>query len=307
MKKIVFLSGATASGKSNFAHKLIDNYFSNASILSVDSMQVYKHLNIGSAKPSKEEISHYRYNMIDLVEPTYNFNIKDYLDILKNIIEFVEEPIFAVGGTGFYIDALKYGIFEEDLNNKEKNKEIRKSLYERLDNEGLDSLYYELIKVDNEIVIDRYNARRVIRALEVYYSTGEKFSCLKKKRKPLIDFEYITYIIDIDRNVLYDNINLRVNKMFDNGLLEEVTNIIDMGVTSDNTSMQAIGYKECYDYIINNNMEKKELIDLIQKRTRNFAKRQLTWFRRENHNLINTDDESLYKVAKEVEAFYSRK
>ena len=114
MKNIVFISGATASGKSSFAHKLIDNYFNNAAIISIDSIQVYRYMDIGSAKPSLEEIKKYNYKMVDILEPSVNFNIKEYLDIFKNVINSIDNvPIFGVGGTGFYIDAIKYGIFDE--------------------------------------------------------------------------------------------------------------------------------------------------------------------------------------------------
>ena len=115
MKNIVFISGATASGKSSFAHKLIDNYFNNAAIISIDSIQVYRYMDIGSAKPSPEEIKKYNYKMVDILEPSVNFNIKEYLDIFKNVINSIDNvPIFGVGGTGFYIDAIKYGIFDEE-------------------------------------------------------------------------------------------------------------------------------------------------------------------------------------------------
>ena len=161
MKKIVFISGATASGKSDFVHKLIDNYFNNGVIISIDSMQVYKYMDIGSAKPSYEEIKKYNYKMIDIVEPSFNFNIKDYLEIFKNVIENIDidkAPIFGVGGTGFYIDSIKYGIFDETNDNKENSIKIRKELYQRIENEGLESLYLELLKVDKESaeIIDRY-------------------------------------------------------------------------------------------------------------------------------------------------------
>lgn len=305
MKSIIFISGATASGKSDFVHKLIDKYFPKSSVLSVDSMQVYKYFDIGSAKPSKEEISRYRYEMIDLVEPAYNFSVKDYLNIVKDVIEDMDEPIFAVGGTGFYIDALKYGIFDEENN----GYDVRRDLYKRLDSEGLDALYSELARVDRETarIIDKYNARRVVRALEVFYKTGKKFSDIKINRKPVIDFKYLAYVIDIEREVLYSNINARVETMFKNGLLDEVRGIINIGVNSNNTSMQAIGYKECYDYIVNKNMSIEELINLVQKRTRNFAKRQLTWFRRETSNYIKPDDNAIDLVAKEIELFYAQK
>lgn len=305
MKKIVFISGATASGKSDFVHKLIDNYFNNGVIISIDSMQVYKYMDIGSAKPSYKEIKKYNYKMIDIVEPSFNFNIKDYLEIFKNVIENIDKsPIFGVGGTGFYIDSIKYGIFDETNDNKENSIKIRKELYQRIENEGLESLYLELLKVDKESaeIIDRYNSRRVIRALEVFYNTGRKFSELKKERKKIIDLDYLSYIIDIERETLYNNINKRVDLMFDNGLLEEVKSIIKMNVNINCTSMQAIGYKECYDYLVNNSMSFEELKEIIKKRTRNFAKRQLTWFRREEHKRIKPED--IEKVAKEIKEFY---
>ncbi|MEI0566639.1 tRNA (adenosine(37)-N6)-dimethylallyltransferase MiaA [Brachyspira pulli] len=306
MKKIVFISGATASGKSSFVHKLIDNYFNKAAIISIDSIQVYRYMDIGSAKPSKEEINKYNYKMVDILEPTTNFNIKDYLDIFKNVIENTDNiPIFGVGGTGFYIDAIKYGIFDEENDNKENSEAIRKELYDRIDKYGLESLYSELLNVDKEAAenLDRFNARRVVRALEVYYNTGKKFSELKKQRKPVVDLEYLSYIIDIDRDVLYDNINKRVDIMFEKGLLDEVKRVIELGVDNSYTSMQAIGYKEVYDYLVNNSMTLEETIKLIKKRTRNFAKRQLTWFRREEHRRINEND--LEKVAEEIKSFYN--
>lgn len=306
MKKIVFISGATASGKSCFVHKLIDNYFNKAAIISIDSIQVYRYMDIGSAKPSKEEINKYNYKMVDILEPTTNFNIKDYLNIFKNVIENTDNiPIFGVGGTVFYIDAIKYGIFDEENDNKENSEAIRKELYDRIDKYGLESLYSELLNVDKEAAenLDRFNARRVVRALEVYYNTGKKFSELKKQRKPVVDLEYLSYIIDIDRDVLYDNINKRVDIMFEKGLLDEVKRVIELGVDNSYTSMQAIGYKEVYDYLVNNSMTLEETIELIKKRTRNFAKRQLTWFRREEHRRINEND--LEKVAEEIKSFYN--
>ena len=138
----------------------------------------------------------------------------------------------------------------------------------------------------------------------VYYNTGRKFSELKKQRKPVIDLDYLSYVIDIDRDILYYNINERVDFMFKRDLLGEVKRIIDMGVDNTNTSMQAIGYKECYDYIINNSITLEETINIIKKRTRNFAKRQLTWFRRENHIKIKPND--IEKVANCIKDFYNK-
>mgnify|MGYP000392991500 CR=1 FL=1 len=302
-KPLIVLTGPTAAGKTHLSIALAKAV--GGEIISADSMQVYKHMDIGSAKPSYEEIKKYNYKMIDIVEPFFNFNIKDYLEIFKNVIENVDKaPIFGVGGTGFYIDSIKYGIFDETNDNKENSIKIRKELYQRIENEGLESLYLELLKVDKESaeIIDRYNSRRVIRALEVFYNTGRKFSELKKERKKIIDLDYLSYIMDIERDTLYNNINKRVDLMFDNGLLEEVKSIIKMNVNINCTSMQAIGYKECYDYLVNNSMSFEDLKEIIKKRTRNFAKRQLTWFRREEHKRIKPED--IEKVAKEIKEFY---
>lgn len=307
MKKIIFISGATASGKSSFVHNLIDKHFSdNASIVSIDSIQVYRYMDIGSAKPSLDEIKKYNYKMVNILEPTVNFNIKDYLDIFKDVISSIDDNkiIFGVGGTGFYIDSIKYGIFDEENDNQENSQKVRKELYDRIDKYGLESLYLELLDIDKEAAesIDRFNSRRVVRALEVYYNTGRKFSDLKKQRKPIIDLEYLSYVIDIDREILYDNINKRVDLMFKNGLLDEVKNIINIGVNNTNTSMQAIGYKEVYDYLVNNFITLDETIELIKKRTRNFAKRQLTWFRREEHKRITPNDIDI--TADCIKSFY---
>ena len=312
MKKIVFISGATASGKSDFTHKLIDNYFNNAAILSIDSIQVYRYMDIGSAKPSKEEITKYNYKMINLIEPSVNFNVNDYLDILKETMDNIDNtPIFGVGGTGFYIDSIKYGLFEEENEDKEKAIKIRKELYEKIEKDGLESLYLDLLNIDKEaaLTIDRFNSRRVVRALEVYYNTGKKFSELKKQRKRKLDIEYISYIIDIEREELYNNINKRVDNMFDKGLLDEVKYIINnYNVDKTNTSIQAIGYKECYDYIVNNAMSLDELKELIKKNTRNFAKRQLTWFRKDEklENIKRIKPTDLENTAKEIMDFYKQ-
>ena len=211
----------------------------------------------------------------------------------------------------FYIDSIKYGIFEEENEDKEKAIKIRKELYEKIEKDGLESLYLDLLNIDKEsaLTIDRFNSRRVVRALEVYYNTGKKFSELKKQRKRKLDIEYISYIIDIEREELYNNINKRVDNMFDKGLLDEVKYIINnYNVDKTNTSIQAIGYKECYDYIVNNAMSLDELKELIKKNTRNFAKRQLTWFRKDEklENIKRIKPTDLENTAKEIMDFYKQ-
>lgn len=293
MKKVIFITGPTSSGKTSFVHNLIDNHFKSASVLSVDSVQVYKHLNIGTAKPSPQEIEKYNYEMINVASPLSDFNVKDFINMLPNIIEAMSEPIFAVGGTGLYVDAIKHGIFDED----DDNGVIRKALTERLDTEGLGSLYNELCTIDPETSssIDRFNSRRVARALEVYYKTGFKFSDIKKMRRKSVEIDYIEYSINPNRETLYSNIDAKVMSMFDAGLLNEVRSLASMGVMPEHSSMQAIGYKECYEYLFNNNtnISKDDLISSIQRRTRQYAKRQVTWFKKYSSNIIDIEDCSI--------------
>lgn len=293
MKKVIFITGPTSSGKTSFVHNLIDNHFKSASVLSVDSVQVYKHLNIGTAKPSPQEIEKYNYEMINVASPLSDFNVKDFINMLPNIIEAMSEPIFAVGGTGLYVDAIKHGIFDED----DDNGVIRKALTERLDTEGLGSLYNELCTIDPETSssIDRFNSRRVARALEVYYKTGFKFSDIKKMRRKSVEIDYIEYSINPNRETLYNNIDAKVISMFDAGLLNEVRSLASMGVMPEHSSMQAIGYKECYEYLFNNNtnISKDDLISSIQRRTRQYAKRQVTWFKKYSSNTIDIEDCSI--------------
>ncbi len=307
MHKLIFISGATASGKSGFAHSLIDTHFQNASILSVDSIQVYKMLSVGSAKPSDEEINRYNYKLVDIVDPKTNFSVNDYLNIAAMEIPKMRTPIFAVGGTGFYFDALKYGLFEES---SDDGGEIRAKLYADYQEHGLEYMCEVLKTVDiaSYNSIDIQNIRKVVRAIEVYHKTGRKFSDIKRDRKQVIPIEYIHYAIDIDRQTLYDNINSRVVKMFEAGLLDEVSNIIDYGVSIDNTAMAAIGYKECYEYLIRKTIDYEQLVHNVQINTRHFAKRQLTWFRRGSDvKWINPNDSSAVEnMLREVEQFCNK-
>lgn len=302
MKKVVFITGSTSSGKSSFAHKLIDEYFNNSTVVSVDSMQVYKYLDIGSAKPSKDEIKKYNYKMINIVSPLDRFSVKDYSqEFAKYINNKPNDIIFAVGGTGLYVEALKHGIFDEI----DDNGKTRESLSKELEEHGLNYLFEKLKKIDLETakIIDRHNSRRVIRALEVYYKTGEKFSNMKNMRKKYANIDYIEFTLNPCREKLYNNIDKNVIKMFDTGLLEEVENLMEMGVNLTHTSMQAIGYKECYEYLVHKTMNKPDLISLIQKKTRHYAKRQITWFKKNSSNFIDLEQVNIESLVNEINNF----
>ncbi len=305
MHKIIFISGPTASGKSEFVHKIIDKYFYKASILSVDSIQIYKMLTIGSAKPAKYIQEKYRYNLIDFVDPRVNFSVSDYINNCANVIPNMEGIIFAVGGTGLYFDGLKYGLFYEE----DDGGVCRQKLYNDYQKHGHDYMLGILKDIDiaSYNTVDLQNIRRVIRAIEVYYKTGNKFSDMKKLRKQSIPIQYLHYNIDKDRNTLYNDINLRVDNMLASGLIDEVASIIDYGVKIENTSLQAIGYKECYDYIVGKNISYNELSYNIKINTRHFAKRQISWFKRYDDIVqIQTDnDNSIKKMLEEINTFYN--
>lgn len=294
-KKLVVIAGPTAVGKTKYA---IDYALANnGEIVSLDSMQVYKYLDIGTAKPSKEELQLVPHYMIDEVMPTVNLNVKEFKDLANKYIDKIYEkgkmPVL-VGGTGFYIKAVLYDtefLYEDDI----ESSKIREELYDRLDKEGIDSLYSELQSIDPESAkkIPKNNERRVIRAIEFYKLHNmpiSKHNREENEKESKYDFEF--YVLDMDREELYDRINKRVDMMIENGLLKEVKTLIDMGLDKNLNSMKSIGYSELYDFCkereviddINNlDMNSRNklnlLIDLIKQHSRNYAKRQMTWFR----------------------------
>lgn len=293
--KLVVIAGPTAVGKTKYA---IDYALAhNGEIVSLDSMQVYKYLDIGTAKPTREELQLVPHYMIDEVMPTVNLNVKEFKELANKYIDIIYKkgklPIL-VGGTGFYIKAVLYDtdfLYEDD----DETSKIREELYERLEKEGIDSLYGELQKIDPEsaIKIPKNNERRVIRAIEFYKLHNipiSKHNREENEKKSKYDFDF--YVLEMDREELYDRINKRVDMMIENGLLKEVKALIDMGLDKDLNSMKSIGYSELYDFckerdVIENvndldqdsKNKLKLIVDLIKQHSRNYAKRQMTWFR----------------------------
>ena len=293
--KLVVIAGPTAVGKTKYA---IDYALAhNGEIVSLDSMQVYKYLDIGTAKPTREELQLVPHYMIDEVMPTVNLNVKEFKELANKYIDIIYKkgklPIL-VGGTGFYIKAVLYDtdfLYEDD----DETSKIREELYERLEKEGIDSLYGELQKIDPEsaIKIPKNNERRVIRAIEFYKLHNipiSKHNREENEKERKYDFDF--YVLEMDREELYDRINKRVDMMIENGLLKEVKALIDMGLDKDLNSMKSIGYSELYDFckerdVIENvndldqdsKNKLKLIVDLIKQHSRNYAKRQMTWFR----------------------------
>ena len=298
MDKLIILTGPTAVGKSELSIKLAKAI--NGEIISADSIQVYKELNIGSAKIMPEEMQGIRHYLIDVLEPTEDFNVfifkKMAKEAINDIISRGKIPII-VGGTGFYIQSIIYDIdFEEEDNSK-----IRLELEELAKEKGNDYIHGELAKVDkaSAMKIHPNNTKRVIRALEYYRLNNKPISLhneTERAKEAVFDAKY--FVLNDKRELLYERINKRVDKMIQLGLVEEVRGLLDNGLDSSYNSMQGIGYKEIVEYL-DGKCSLDEAVDNIKKNTRHFAKRQLTWFRREeNVNWIekyeyNYDDERI--------------
>lgn len=247
-------------------------------IVSCDSVQIFKHLNIGSAKPSEEEQSLVKHHLIDVFEPTVQIDVKIYKELAEKVILdiFNRGKIpFVVGGTGMYFNALYYGLSDAPS----RNEEIRKSLEEKYEKYGLDSLYDELTKLDKKTAskIAKNDKRRIIRALEVYYISGKPLSEINQNNKKL-NADWLVVSLIPDRKKLYEKINMRVEEMIAKGLVDEVKLIVEK-YGENAYALGSIGYKEVLDYL-KGKISFEEMKELIKKNTRNYAKRQYTWFKK---------------------------
>ena len=291
MKKLIVLTGPTAVGKTELSINLAKAV--NGEIISADSIQVYKGMDIGSAKITPDEMQGINHYLIDILEPAEEFNIHLFKTLtLKAMDEIYAKdkiPII-VGGTGFYIQSVIYDI---DFCDTEADNSYRESLETLAQNKGNLYLHEMLRKVDNKSAdaIHPNNVKRVIRALEYYNQTGQPISehnIVQKNNSSPYNFAY--FVLNDQRELLYERINKRVDTMFENGLIQEVKELLNSGCNKDMVSMQGIGYKEVVEYL-EGKLSLDETKELIKKNTRHFAKRQLTWFRREKEvNMININE-----------------
>lgn len=280
-KPLVVLTGPTAVGKTDLSIKLAK--LIGADIISADSMQVYKYMNIGTAKITKEEMDGVKHYLVDVIEPKDGFDVVTFQAMAKNAIEeiYANNRIpMIVGGTGFYIQAVLNDI---DFDDNDADLSYRNELNEIANIKGAEYLHDMLKKVDEKAAkeIHSNNVKRVIRALEFYKKTGSKISEHNEeqhKKESPYNFHY--FVLTNNRDVMYERINKRVDIMLDNGLLDEVKALVDMGLIQSDVAMQGIGYKEVFDYF-DGKLSYDELSERIKQDTRHFAKRQLTWFRRE--------------------------
>lgn len=280
-KKLVILTGPTAVGKSTLSIALAKEI--GGEIISADSMQVYRHMDIGSAKILPEEMDGVPHHLIDVLEPTEEFNVVIFQKMAKAAIDEIRSrghvPIL-VGGTGFYIQAVLYDI---DFTHNDEDPSLRLALEEIARTQGNEVLYEQLKQIDPESceTIHANNVKRVIRAIEFYQKTGKKISQHNKEQHENISpYNFAYFVLNDDRAKLYEKIDRRVDEMIEQGLVAEVEKLKAMGCTRDLVSMQGLGYKEILDYL-NGDHSLEEAVYLIKRDTRHFAKRQLTWFRRE--------------------------
>ncbi|MDF2502885.1 tRNA (adenosine(37)-N6)-dimethylallyltransferase MiaA [Clostridium sp.] len=281
MEDLLILSGPTGIGKTDISIKIAKEI--GGEIISADSMQIYRHMDIGSAKVSEDEMQGIPHNLIDIVEPNEEFSVAQYkqlaIDTIKNIVARGKYPIL-VGGTGLYINSL---IFNYEFTGTYKDSEYRNHL-EVLANENGRNFVHEMLR---EVDMDSYNRlypndlKRVIRALEVYKITGKTISELNENQDIYnIPYNINYYVLNMDREQLYNRINRRVDIMIEKGLVDEVIKLKDMGYNSSMQSMKGIGYKEIL-YSLENKISLGEAIEMIKQGSRNYAKRQLTWFRKD--------------------------
>lgn len=280
-RPLVILTGPTAVGKTALSVAFAKAI--NGEIISADSMQVYRHMDIGSAKVTKEEMEGVPHHLIDVLEPAEEFNVVLFQRMARQAAEEIESrghiPIL-VGGTGFYIQALLYNI---DFAENDEDRRLRRSLEEIAKEQGASALYEKLRAVDPESceIIHANNVKRVIRAIEFYEKTGKKISAHnREQRQNISPYRFAYFVLNDDREKIYRQIDQRVDLMMERGLVEEVRALRAMGCSRGMVSMQGLGYKEILSYL-EGEISQEEAVYLIKRDTRHFAKRQLTWFKRE--------------------------
>ncbi len=288
---VIVIAGPTASGKTALSIKLAKEL--NGEIISCDSMQIYKEMDIGTAKVTKEEAEGIKHYLIDIVSPNERYTVsnfkKDSKNAIKEILNKGKTPII-VGGTGLYVDSLIYEIEYQDM---EFDINYRNELMEKAEtNEGLKELYEQAKTIDSKAMekISSNDKKRIIRVLEIYKATGKTKTELEiLSRQKEVEYNYKVFVVNMDREKLYNRIDKRVDIMIENGLVEEVEKIYNK-YNEFPTAMQGLGYKEVVEYL-QGKINKEEMIEKIKKESRHYAKRQLTWFRKEKNFIwLNSED-----------------
>lgn len=280
MNKIIIIAGPTAVGKTSYAIELAEAL--ETEIISADSMQVYKYMDIGTAKPTIDELRRVKHHMIDVVDPLENdYSVALYKEkaekAILNLHENGKIPVIA-GGTGLYISSLLYDM---DFSNATFDQEYRNNLQKLSEEKGSTYLHGLLKKIDPDSaeIIHPNNLKKVIRALEVYNSTGSTIKKFAKDLHPSPKYDTLLFCLHRERNLLYDRINRRVEIMMETGLVDEVVRLTEIGLNDKHKAMKGIGYKEVLEHL-SGEIDREELIYRIKLNSRHYAKRQLTWLRR---------------------------
>lgn len=287
MDNIILIVGPTGVGKTSSSLETAKKI--DGEIISADSMQIYKEMDIGTAKVMPYEMEGVAHHLIDIIDPDEEFSVKDFDErsdmAISDIISRSKTPII-VGGTGLYINSI---IYDMDYNESDTDTELRKELWDFYEKNGEDKLYNMLLKYDSEAKVEKQNIKRVIRAIEIAktHGTVKPFSEMKFKNKYKINM----FILYKDRASLYEMIDKRVDQMMENGLVEEVKELLEKGLNKECQSMKAIGYRQIIAYL-EGEYDFKTAVEIIKRDSRRYAKRQLTWFRRYD-NAIWIDVESL--------------
>lgn len=304
-KPLIILTGPTAVGKTKASIGLAKAL--NGEIISADSMQVYKYMDIGSAKIKPEEMQGVKHYLVDELEPDEEFHVVRFQQMAKKAMDEIyakgKIPI-VVGGTGFYIQALLYDI---DFTESNEDTSYREELESIANEFGAEYLHNMLKEVDSASAeaIHANNVKRVIRALEFYKLTGQKISeHNEKERAKESPYDFCYFVLNDERQNLYKRIDIRIDQMLEEGLLEEVTALKNKGYTKDMVSMQGLGYKEILDYL-NGECTLEDAIYILKRDTRHFAKRQLTWFRRERDVIWVDKNKYAYDEAKILDVMLS--
>ncbi|RFZ80446.1 tRNA (adenosine(37)-N6)-dimethylallyltransferase MiaA [Lacrimispora amygdalina] len=303
MKPLIIITGPTAAGKTDLSVRLAQAI--GGEIISADSMQVYRHMDIGSAKITEEEKKGIPHYLIDVLDPEEEFNVAVFQKMAKAAVNTIYShgniPI-VTGGTGFYIQALLYDI---DFTETGEDSSIREELETMGREKGGEYLHELLHKIDPDSAAEIHpnNKKRVIRAIEYFRQTGEKISeHNRREREKSSPYDFLYYTVNMDREVLYQRIDRRVDLMMERGLVSEVKRLKEMGCTREMVSMQGLGYKEILDYL-QGICTLEEAVYILKRDTRHFAKRQITWFKRERdvRNIFLPDfDYDLDRVLKKI-------
>ncbi len=304
--KLIVIQGPTACGKSALAEELVGEF--NGEIISADSRQVYRYLDIGTAKPGKEILERIDYHLIDIVNPDEEYNAglfaRDAREIINDIEKRGRTP-FIVGGTGFYIKALLQGLApipKISFNAKKRVEEF-------IQNSTIEAVYEHLRKIDETAAarIKKNDLHRQQRALEVYESTGKPLSWFWEQHQGIIQYSSFNILLTDEREKLYERINSRIDKMLEKGLVNEIRELLAKGYQEDDPGMISVGYREFYPWL-NGEISYQEAVDLAKQHSRNYAKRQITWYRRQEFDLtLSVNDLNLYVLRSETEKYIDKR